>query len=152
MTKTLRGKLTYANVISTLCLFLVMGGGAYAATQIPKNSIGAKQIKKESIPLSKLTPGAQAALKGATGPQGPKGADAATNLTIVQATATGTASAECPAGSHPTGGGAIDNAAGGLKASYPNVGLDGKTPSGGWTGIATTGTDSVTVREVCATP
>jgi hypothetical protein len=36
----MRQKLTYANVMSTLCFFLLLGGGAYAATQLPKNSVG----------------------------------------------------------------------------------------------------------------
>ena len=40
--RTLRDKLTYANVISTLCLFILLGGGAYAASQLPKNSVGAE--------------------------------------------------------------------------------------------------------------
>jgi hypothetical protein len=80
--KKMQGKLTYANVVSSLCLFLLLGGGAYAATQLPKNSIGAEQIKKGSITPAKLSSSAKAALKGApgatgatgaTGPQGPKG-------------------------------------------------------------------------------
>jgi hypothetical protein len=40
----IRRHLTYANVISTLCLFLVLGGGAYAAFQLPKNSVRSKNI------------------------------------------------------------------------------------------------------------
>lgn len=87
--RTLRDKLTYANVISTLCLFMLLGGGAYAAAQLPKNSVGTKQIKngaitgqkikKATIDSSKLTPAAVTTLKGtkgdpgAVGPQGPQG-------------------------------------------------------------------------------
>lgn len=87
--RTLRDKLTYANVISTFCLFMLLGGGAYAATQLPKNSVGTKQIKsnaitgkkikKGTIDSSKLTPAAVSTLKGAkgdagaVGPQGPQG-------------------------------------------------------------------------------
>jgi hypothetical protein len=73
----IRQRLSYANVISTLCLFLLVGGGtAFAASQIAKESIGAKAIKKESIGPGKLTKAAKAALegqKGATGPAGPAG-------------------------------------------------------------------------------
>jgi hypothetical protein len=59
MKKTLRGHLTYANVISTLCLFLVLGGGAaFAATQLPKNSVGPKQLKKNSVAAAKIKNGA----------------------------------------------------------------------------------------------
>jgi hypothetical protein len=45
----LRGKLTYANVTSTMCLFLLLGGGAFAASQLPKNSVGGKQLKKNAV-------------------------------------------------------------------------------------------------------
>jgi hypothetical protein len=82
--KRLRGKLTYANIISTLCLVLLVGGGtAYAANEmLPKNSVGAKQIKKEAVTPAKLSKAAKATLTGpagpkgnigAAGPQGPKG-------------------------------------------------------------------------------
>ncbi|HEY0279013.1 MAG TPA: hypothetical protein VGC32_12170 [Solirubrobacterales bacterium] len=37
----MRTHLSYANVVATLALLLVVGGGtAYAATHIPKNSVG----------------------------------------------------------------------------------------------------------------
>jgi Tfp pilus assembly protein PilW len=46
---------TYANVVSTLCLFLLLGGGsALAATQLAKNSVGAKQIKKNAVATAKI--------------------------------------------------------------------------------------------------
>ncbi len=38
--RTLRSRLTYANVISTLCLFIVLGGGAYAAIKVQSSSSG----------------------------------------------------------------------------------------------------------------
>jgi hypothetical protein len=64
MKKTLRGRLTYANVISTLCLFLLLGGGAaLAATQLPKNSIGPKQLRKNSVLAAKIKNGAVGASK-----------------------------------------------------------------------------------------
>jgi hypothetical protein len=50
----LRTQLTYANVVSTLCLFIVLGGGAYAATALPKNSVGAKQIKRNAVGAAEL--------------------------------------------------------------------------------------------------
>jgi hypothetical protein len=49
-----RPKLTYANVVSTICLFVVLGGAAYAATQLPKNSVGPKQLKKKAVVTAKL--------------------------------------------------------------------------------------------------
>ncbi len=75
--RRLRGKLTYANVISTLCLFLLLGGGAaFAATKLKlgKNSVGTKQIKKEAVTPVKLSKAAKSTLTGAPGKEGPKGA------------------------------------------------------------------------------
>lgn len=40
---------TYANVVSTLALLLVVSGGAYAATQLPKDSVRSKQIKNNTV-------------------------------------------------------------------------------------------------------
>jgi len=53
--KKLRSMLTYANVISTLCLFLLLGGGAaVAASHLGTNSVGAKQLKKNSVTTAKI--------------------------------------------------------------------------------------------------
>jgi hypothetical protein len=53
--KKIRGKLTYANVIATLALFLVLtGGAAYAASHLGKNSVGTKQLKKNSVTSAKI--------------------------------------------------------------------------------------------------
>lgn len=56
----LRGKLTYANVVATLALFLVVAGGsAFAAKQmLPKNSVGSKQIKNGAVTGGKIKNGA----------------------------------------------------------------------------------------------
>jgi hypothetical protein len=45
----LRSRLTYANVVATLALFLALGGAAYAVSKLPRNSVGAKQIKKSAV-------------------------------------------------------------------------------------------------------
>jgi len=50
----LRERLTYANVVSTLCLCILLGGSAYAATKLPKNSVGTKQIKKNAVAGGKI--------------------------------------------------------------------------------------------------
>jgi hypothetical protein len=72
--RRLRGKLTYANVISTLCLFLLLGGGAaFAATQLPKNSVGARQIKRGAITPAKISNATKQVLDGQQGPRGPQG-------------------------------------------------------------------------------
>jgi len=53
--KLIRKNLTYANVMSTIAVFLVLGGGAaLAATQLAKNSVGAKQLKKNAVTTAKV--------------------------------------------------------------------------------------------------
>jgi hypothetical protein len=81
--KRLRDHLTYANVMATIAVFLVLAGGtAFAATQLGKESVGTNQLKKEAVTPAKLSKASKAALTGpqgttgatgATGPQGPKG-------------------------------------------------------------------------------
>src|SRR5262245_61371447 len=51
----MRSRLTYANIVSTLCLFLLLAGGAaYAASHLAKNSVGTKQIKKNAVTGAKV--------------------------------------------------------------------------------------------------
>jgi len=69
----LRPKFSYANVMVTILAFIVLGGGAYAATQLPRNSVGSKQIRKGSIKPSDLSAKAKRALVGPTGPMGAQG-------------------------------------------------------------------------------
>jgi hypothetical protein len=67
--------LTYANVVATLALFLVLSGGAaYAASRVAKNSVGSAQLKKNAVTPAKLSKASKAVLDGTTGPQGPAGA------------------------------------------------------------------------------
>jgi hypothetical protein len=48
-------RLTYANVVSSICLFLLLSGAtAFAAVQLGKNSVGSKQLKKNSITGAKV--------------------------------------------------------------------------------------------------
>ena len=43
----LRSHITYANVMATIALFIALGGTSYAVSQLPRNSVGAKQIRSE---------------------------------------------------------------------------------------------------------
>lgn len=155
----LRPRLSYANVISTLCLFLLLGGGAaFAATQLPKNSVGPKQIKRGAITPAKLAPvtkerfesvagpqGPRGATgkqgpkgdtgaRGATGPQGPAGAAGAAGATkVVVRTGKKEIASEafCKAGEVAVGGGGIaTEAKSTLYASEP-IDLDGETTAEG---------------------
>jgi hypothetical protein len=80
----LRPRLTYANVIASLALFLALAGGSYAALQIPRNSVGTKQLKRNAVTSPQVKNGSlmvsdfnasqRSQLRGPAGPQGPGGA------------------------------------------------------------------------------
>ena len=59
-----RERLTYANVMSTISVFLVVSGGAaYAAGHLGKNAVGTKQLKKNSVTTAKIKKQAVTAAK-----------------------------------------------------------------------------------------
>ena len=84
-------RLSPAAVIATIALVVAVGGSTYAATQLPRNSVGTAQIrngavnsakvKAHSLLASDFKPGQLAKVfptaVGPTGPQGPPGADGA---------------------------------------------------------------------------
>lgn len=65
--KPRRPRLTYANVVATLALFAALGGVSYAATTLPKGSVGPDQIQAEAIRTGKLADTAVTASKLAQG-------------------------------------------------------------------------------------
>jgi len=58
----LRGKLTYANVMATIAVFIALGGSAYAAAQLKKNSVGTKQLRKNAVIGAKVKDGSLSAV------------------------------------------------------------------------------------------
>jgi hypothetical protein len=57
--KLARKRLTYANVMSSIAVFLVVAGGsALAAGQLGKNTVGSKQLKKNAVITAKIKNGA----------------------------------------------------------------------------------------------
>ena len=86
----IRSHLSYANVMATIAVFVALGGTSYAVTQLPRNSVGAKQIrtgavgqseirksavrskhvKNRSIALQDISLAARASLRGQQGPAG----------------------------------------------------------------------------------
>lgn len=53
--KKIRKRLTYANVMSSIAVFLVIGGAsAFAATHLGKNSVGTKQLKNNAVTTAKI--------------------------------------------------------------------------------------------------
>ena len=52
--KRSRGRLTYANVMSTVALMVALGGTSYAAIKLPSNSVGPSQIKPGAVGASDI--------------------------------------------------------------------------------------------------
>jgi hypothetical protein len=95
----LRSRLTYANVVSTVCLFIVLGGTSYAVAtgsidsrEIKNNAVGSKDIRdndvrsadvrNQSLQAKDFAPGQlPAGPTGATGPPGPSTGPAGGALT-----------------------------------------------------------------------
>ena len=50
----IRTRLTFANVVSCLALFIALGGASYAAIKLPKNSVGTKQLRKNAVTKAKI--------------------------------------------------------------------------------------------------
>ena len=73
--------LTFANIVACLALFVALGGASYAAIRLPKNSVGAKQIKANAVNSGKVKNRSLKAVDfkqgqlptGARGPQGLEG-------------------------------------------------------------------------------
>ena len=70
-----------AMIVACLALFVALAGGAYAATRLPKNSVGPAQLKAGAVTPPKLSAAAKTALAkpgpkgepGSRGPEGPRG-------------------------------------------------------------------------------
>lgn len=65
--KLRRPRLTYANVVASLALFIALGGASYAATSLPKGSVGTDQIQAEAVRTGKVADDAVTAAKLAQG-------------------------------------------------------------------------------------
>jgi hypothetical protein len=72
--KRFRFRPTYSNVVATLALFFALAGGAWAATQLPKESVGSAQLAKGAVTPAKLSDQAKKGFTGARGEAGPQGA------------------------------------------------------------------------------
>lgn len=65
--RRIKSRLSYSNVIATIALFLALGGGAFAATHLKKNSVTSKAIKKNAVTSPKIKNGAVTGAKLANG-------------------------------------------------------------------------------------
>jgi hypothetical protein len=46
--------LTYSNVLATLAVFIALGGTSYAVLELPRNSVGSRQIKPGAVDTSDI--------------------------------------------------------------------------------------------------
>src|SRR5215213_6597981 len=67
----LGARLSYANVMATIAVFIALGGTGYAALNLPKNSVGSQQLKPKGVRAGDIATGAltsrtiaESALKG----------------------------------------------------------------------------------------
>src|SRR3954468_16274230 len=102
---------TVAESLASLALFTSLGGGAFAAASLPKNSVGTKQLRKNAVTSSRV---ADNTLTGNDVDEATLvGVSAARLDRVTYKTGTGTAGAHalgvvtatCDAGSVVTGGG-----------------------------------------------
>jgi hypothetical protein len=89
MVARIRTKLTYANVVATLALFVALGGVSYAAVELPARSVGTRELKTGAVTSGKVrngtlrrrdfksgqVPRGSAGRDGADGAAGASGAD-----------------------------------------------------------------------------
>jgi hypothetical protein len=109
--RSLATRLTYANVVATLALFVALGGTGYAAFSLPRDSVTARELRRGAVGHSELRRDAvtssnirdgsvgvrelsAAARDGLAGPPGPTGNTGATGA----AGAPGSAGATGPTG------------------------------------------------------
>jgi hypothetical protein len=133
-----------AMIVACVALVVALGGVSYAATVLPKNSVGTVQLQKKSVTASKLRKGSVTGAKvkdgtllaadfkagqlqaGAPGPKGDTGAPGVSGLQYVQAVspsiapgAIDGADAKCPAGKKAIAGGEVSEDDTPIVESYP---------------------------------
>jgi hypothetical protein len=115
--RTISDGLSYANVAATVAVFIALGGTSYALA-LPRNSIGAAQLRPDSVGRSEIRKGAvrsaelkdrtvrlrdisvsaRQALEGQTGPAGPPGPTFFTTISSAGGQVRGDATGSAPAG------------------------------------------------------
>jgi hypothetical protein len=162
-------------VLAFVALLVALAGTSYAAIQLPANSVGTKQLKKNAVISKKVKnrslkavdfatgqlprgPQGPQGAQGPAGPQGPKGDKgdpAPTPIITVRASdpASGDAAVFCQDGEVALGGGGTPGANGFLTDSEPDA-LDGETPTGWFASAADVNGGPVDVMAwvICGAP
>ena len=142
MLRWIHGRLTYANVVATLALFLALGGTSYAvkkigSAQIRDNSVRSRDVRDRGLLAKDFRKGQlPRGPRGARGSKGKTGAPGLSRLSLISTntikdSSNKTATAHCPSGRRAVGGGAA-------LASWPSdrIALARSAPSGnpptGW--------------------
>jgi hypothetical protein len=162
-------------VLAFVALLVALAGTSYAAVQLPANSVGTKQLKKNAVISKKVKnrslkavdfatgqlPRGPQGPQGAQGPQGPpgpkgdKGDPAPAPIITVRASdpASGDAAVFCEEGEAALGGGGTPAVGGFLTDSEPDANA-GEIPTGWFASAADAAGDPVDVVAwvVCGAP
>jgi hypothetical protein len=130
----LRSRLTYGNVMSTVAVFIALGGTSYALA-LPRNSIGARELRARSVGSSELKSRAvtsadvrnrairlrdislatRKSLRGVPGPPGSQGPSGVSLYAVVNS----------GGGARPDGVGSLPVGINGRVISFPQRSLSG---------------------------
>ena len=147
MKKAVRGGLTYANVTSTMALFIALGGSAFAAltingADVVDGSLTGRDIRNGSLGHADLKDqlAVTSRRRGRRGARGPRGRPGVTRVIVREGPPTAcvgtncstletTNTAVCESGQQVIGGGAAAPQNAALVASGPSPTTSGSTPT-----------------------